>query len=633
MTQSPLPRAPPLLMDHFNSTVHNGTLVSTRRGLHVSKTKHQGTRFVNTFAAPTSPSNPPSRKNNNVSPKPIDSKLYDRKFKFVSKPTERVKSTKRGRPRTANTVRTSTPYSSSESGEDAFSIQSSFYAPAPSLAGSSEDPFDTISATLGVPEPWHDYNSASDFGDLPHDLGNIYLDQTAYQPSSREEVGSYGATTHNSNMFSRSENDVVTVESDSMIGALVHSIRMGDGSFDYLRYHIDKFCGTIDHRLRTGSRASDSVMLEAIASMASACLRAGRYDHWHIHMKGLRYIIAQNGGMKADWGHVLNDIRKIDVKGAAYSGSVPYLESTRFFAPVSDMLPSDLRAQFAFRVHQLLQVCGITQVNTDSTRALVFFTQALILSRRVPTNTFLLESPGYLEEYTIIEYMLTRYPGALRDETVPTDNPFLDRFSSLHEPDFSDDAIRQSPTIYQDHMQPCDPVPAASGNLLDPVIRIASILYMEELVSEPRTPGSYQVLLAMLSRQIQTITMRFHERGTYTQSPGLILDGLPHTDVLRPLLLWTCMVIYYIAQVTDADTGLCLQPIDLDCYLECVALLVGLSAEDVDALADCDLEFCRLLPVQELGTMTYDDRTLLKRMLADYEARRYMDRQPLGSYM
>lgn len=36
----------------------------------------------------------------------------------------------------------------------------------------------------------------------------------------------------------------------------------------------------------------------------------GRQDLWHVHMKGLRYIIARNGGLSAEWGHVLNKIRK-----------------------------------------------------------------------------------------------------------------------------------------------------------------------------------------------------------------------------------------------------------------------------------------------------------------------------------
>lgn len=38
-------------MDHFNATVHNGALVSTRKGLLISKSKHQGIRFVNAFAS------------------------------------------------------------------------------------------------------------------------------------------------------------------------------------------------------------------------------------------------------------------------------------------------------------------------------------------------------------------------------------------------------------------------------------------------------------------------------------------------------------------------------------------------------------------------------------------------------
>ncbi|KAI9167413.1 hypothetical protein HJFPF1_03540 [Paramyrothecium foliicola] len=622
------------LMDHFNSTVHNGTLVSTRRGLHVSKTKHQGTRFVNTFAAPSPPSPPASRKHSSASPKPNETKLQERKFRFVSKPGEKTKMTKRGRPRTATSTRTSTPYSSSESGEDVFSFQGKFYPTAPSLAGSSEGTFDSIPATLNVPEQWKDYNSTSDFSEMPQDLGNLYLEQAPYHHAGQDDLSNY-STIQEPSLFPRSEDDVVAVESDSMIGALVHSIRMGDGSFDYLRYYIDKSCGTIDHRLRVESRASDGAMLEAIAAMASACLKAGRYDHWHVHMKGLRYIIAQNGGMKVEWGHVLNDIRKIDVKGAAYTGSVPYLESTRFFPPISDMLPADLRAQYAFRVHQLFQVCGIAQINIDSVRALVFFAQALKLSRRVPTNTFLLESPGYIEEYTRIEYMLIRYPGPLRDETLPTGNFFLDRYSSLHEPDFADDMLRQTPTpcIYEDHIPQCNAVPVASGNLLDPILRIGAILYMEELLSEPRTATSYNVLLAMLSHQLQIITMRFHERGAFQQNTGLVLDGLPHDDVLRPLLIWAAMVVFSIAQVADAETGFCLQPIDMRPYLECVALLVGTRPEDVDALADCDFELCKLLPVQELGATTWDDRTILKRMLADYESRHFMSRQSLGHYL
>lgn len=47
-------------MDHFNATVHNGALVSTRKGLLISKSKHQGIRFVNAFASESAVTSPAS---------------------------------------------------------------------------------------------------------------------------------------------------------------------------------------------------------------------------------------------------------------------------------------------------------------------------------------------------------------------------------------------------------------------------------------------------------------------------------------------------------------------------------------------------------------------------------------------
>lgn len=57
-----------LPMDHFNATVHNGALVSTRKGLLISKSKHQGIRFVNAFTSEptTTATSPASNKNASV---------------------------------------------------------------------------------------------------------------------------------------------------------------------------------------------------------------------------------------------------------------------------------------------------------------------------------------------------------------------------------------------------------------------------------------------------------------------------------------------------------------------------------------------------------------------------------------
>ncbi|KAI8190282.1 hypothetical protein K4K52_009735 [Colletotrichum sp. SAR 10_76] len=76
-------------MDHFNATVHNGNLVSTRRGLQVSKSKHQGTQFINTSAASGSSHEEPTASD--------PSRPLDQKYKFLSQPKEHRRSvSKRG---------------------------------------------------------------------------------------------------------------------------------------------------------------------------------------------------------------------------------------------------------------------------------------------------------------------------------------------------------------------------------------------------------------------------------------------------------------------------------------------------------------------------------------------------------
>ncbi|KAI8280443.1 hypothetical protein K4K56_012257 [Colletotrichum sp. SAR 10_98] len=76
-------------MDHFNATVHNGNLVSTRRGLQVSKSKHQGTQFINTSAASGSSHEEPTASD--------PSRPLDQKYKFLSQPKEPRRSvSKRG---------------------------------------------------------------------------------------------------------------------------------------------------------------------------------------------------------------------------------------------------------------------------------------------------------------------------------------------------------------------------------------------------------------------------------------------------------------------------------------------------------------------------------------------------------
>lgn len=36
----------------------------------------------------------------------------------------------------------------------------------------------------------------------------------------------------------------------------------------------------------------------------------GLYDHWHIHMQGLKRIFELYGPVQSDWGYVFNKVRR-----------------------------------------------------------------------------------------------------------------------------------------------------------------------------------------------------------------------------------------------------------------------------------------------------------------------------------
>lgn len=283
-----------------------------------------------------------------------------------------------------------------------------------------------------------------------------------------------------------------------------------------------------------------------------------------------------------------------------------------------------MRGEFSLSVQRILQRNGIAQITIDSIRDLVLVAQSIVLARHAPSGSILFDPQSYSEEYMWVEYQLVRYPGPLRKQNVSTENSYPSGYSPPGEPDTS---------TYR-YEQPFDNsvVPAQAANILDPVVRICGILYLEELLPEPRTMDPYSVPLSLLNQHVREIVLRLRDReaaflaGAPSSSTSSI-DGLPgDIAALRPLLLWVCMVAYTLAQIVEADVSFInsgAQPVDRAPYQDCVVLLVGgdASPAGVDALPERDLELARLLPVQELRVLGYDDRVVLKQIVGDYEAR------------
>lgn len=289
------------LMDHFNATVHNGALVSTRRGMHISKTKHQGTRFVNTFAAPATST--PSSRSSSAGPssrgvlgahgqdgtsqfrvaggrQQQKRPQQERKFKFVDKPNEKVKGAPRGRPRKSPTS-ASTPSSGEESSED-FVTRSHLDLPNtdanPTLPISSEQIFATYDPiSTYMPKEWKSYQVQHGQTEPSQKLIHMYLQQVPQQLYPCDELLTYNPV-RDPRMFNAVNGDIFSMEGMTMMATLMETILKGDTSFGDLDPYLNRVCGMLSERLMMEISDIDLAVLDCISTMAicSVSLRIER---------------------------------------------------------------------------------------------------------------------------------------------------------------------------------------------------------------------------------------------------------------------------------------------------------------------------------------------------------------------
>ncbi|KAG9251516.1 uncharacterized protein F5Z01DRAFT_268566 [Emericellopsis atlantica] len=546
-----------------SATIHNGALVSTRKGMVISKSQHQGTRFVNTFApATTRPPADPDRWHSKSQPQDEALRYHEG--------TSQAHAHLNTPPQTATTP-------------------SSVATPAPIMRRSAEVPSTPMS---NVSE--QDEQRPGTIRQHQQSLHIPYLRPPVPkgQPS-QSPVGLTGwppPPDHNAPLAQRLVQQYLhnvpprsyTFEAI----ALVASLANGGGSVppSELGQSIAQVCASMNKDILLGDEdgsRSEAAVVESIAAMALEATYSGRQDHWHVLMRGLRDMVDRGGGMRPEWGVILNKVHKADVKGAAHAGSSPYLEFSKMFPPISDALSPHRRAELAVRAHHLLSACSIALANIESIQGLAFFTQTIIAARHgTHPQSILVDPASFAEDCLQVEHQLVRNPKALRDDMAETE------------------ALLR-----------------VAANPLDPLLRIAAILYIEDLLPDAHSVDLYTILLTALIHQSRIIL----QRKTYPESSP---SPLPDATAVRPLLLWTCMVGHAIVTFTNAQKGTVL---DFAVFEDLAAVTLGDSSGAAPADAEDEeneLDLCELLPLGELRSVKgCDEEAMLRQLVAAHDAR------------
>ncbi|CAK7262683.1 hypothetical protein SEPCBS119000_000107 [Sporothrix epigloea] len=331
--------------------------------------------------------------------------------------------------------------------------------------------------------------------------------------------------------------------------------------------------------LRQRRLAIPEMTLECITTLALMGGSTGRYDHWHLHMQALRKMVDLNGGrcfLDSVRPSLLFKMRKTDLKGAMALAIRPYLPfDSRLFRNVSDSVLLNITRQDVLVAADALfadAACGLAPAVAATLGCLCVFVQAVQLAADLAKTTVPLPLDPYCfsEELYWLQYNLVSRPGPLRQDVSAPDAAAVR--------DAETSALRHSQALQVQPLQASRPnvllpvdssrlqtesyignhraplaalylVPAAPispSTLLEPAIRICSILYLKEFVPDfPRNLGGYAILLHILRSHLEDGT----GDGVFAATHFALLTN-PHA---RALLLWICLVGDTVSRLADAN--------------------------------------------------------------------------------
>ncbi|KAF4904167.1 hypothetical protein CGCFRS4_v001299 [Colletotrichum fructicola] len=595
-------------MDHFNATVHNGNLVSTRRGLQVSKSKHQGTQFINTSAASDS-----SREEPNASD---SSRPLDQKYKFLGQQKEPRRSvSKRGKSSHNSSddekYRVRKARASKKAQEPGFVMETS------AQQGTVEAAvFDDTWRIPRSPIPW----LVSWMGNLSERekcLVQLYLKLAPTKMYPCEQILEYNPV-RGSAFIERIKSSETSLNAVLMTACYAEMFLQGEWSSPELLYHVSKVCSLVNDRLSDRTKRDfDQGMLECVAQLAITGWNVGRYDHWKVHMQGLKHMIELEGGMKREWNYLLNMIRRQVTLWAVYLGLLPYLDYPRFFNATTDALPDQVRTRIVNEMSNVLYQCGLQSYLANAMISTALFAGVLRLAFASPNREVLLNPEAFIEEWLWCEYQLVLYGGALREDCLNDSLGELDELTVAADLGNSEAvAAAMVRSLYT-----TKPVPSPAENLLEPVLRTAAIVYLETIVpDERRNPMVYSVPLNLLSASVHKLTQKLQERQSREADDGEgdLDDGLPSMEALRPVMIWACLVGSVMSKLCETDLVTMGILFDRGYYGQCLSLVIGPEPEHVDRLTEKDLALCKLLDARGLRIRQQDEPALLRALLREH---------------
>ncbi|ORY57543.1 uncharacterized protein BCR38DRAFT_490046 [Pseudomassariella vexata] len=581
-------------MDHFNATVCNGAMISTRRGFQVTKQKHKGTAFVNSSVQDHASKKPRARAGFSL---PVATTLTfinnEEDEKKYTQPKRRSRGSKdaerasRLKPASMRKRRTSSESSGNHPIREScqrFGLEENY-------------------EELGSLPAWASYKLPKNLRDSSKRLLFMTL---AFVPDKASPFKEYGMLTYNPLKFSDRDiwlvQDPTILHSAIALGALFDAIRSGKKDSPGLTSLTSQLCSIINRRLnqKEQSGLAREITMHAVAALAIIAGYQGKHDHWYVHMKGLVHLIDLVGGQEKLDVRTLGAIRKADLAGAVSAATRPCVSCVKPRLDLRSVLPEAHQERNSRAVQRLLNACHIDTEIVETIASVAGFNDCLDYCKKKEGTKSKFEPDALMEYFFFLKYQLLSKPEALRD------------FDEVITPKMS----RKFPLSAQDFPTPVsmDLSVDAYSKAIESAMRILTILYLREPTLD--LPCGETVLLDLLTRHMTIILTS--RRGPQPENsmidPSLLEDSTPTQSAT---LIWMCIAgdcFSTSKMATSVDHSDKMgQP---SIYKQLLIEVLGPHASaNPELVSQEDLELCRFLDLRYVRGTQWSERSAMRHIL------------------
>ncbi|KAF4964778.1 hypothetical protein FSARC_7377 [Fusarium sarcochroum] len=414
--------------DSYGNAVQSKCPAKNRRGMLVKREKHQGTSFVNATTVAT------TIKASNGSHMSISG------IKFISQKAPKTRPQpkpitkddlravqegghKRIAPKPQSKGRgTSIPYQSATDTwfDVSFSLElTKVWSEANEMQNSS------LPSPKGITIPdWALHGLPVEISDEGKQCFHAYLFSCPIRqpPLEQLHIVAWQPLSMDQARFERLMLQPLTLRCTLSMGALFLLLKSGKKESAGLAMHSSRLCNLVNKLLGQKHRTLDEamVLIQSVASLALLAAFLGLYDDWYAHIKGLKHLVDQAGGIESLPAPVQVLVEKADLRGACDILVMPLITPSSSRQTISKVLPKYHRNSFVDEVRRAVYEGKGHDHVCDAIQSLAMFatTIAFATSER---SKIIFDPLALMDEYHSIEFTLLALPQPFQSHTEALD--------------------------------------------------------------------------------------------------------------------------------------------------------------------------------------------------------------------